>query len=1020
MIRSYLRFQWENRYTVAVLGAVLLLAGWVAFGRLPRSIFPSVDFPKVSVIVHTDDLPVKYMLLAVTEPMEQAAKGEPGVTLVRSQTGNGLTKLHIYFSRSTNPQTAYLMLQARLGHIPLPPGGTMTVRLMTPNIYPLAEYALVSNTVSSSAMQPVFAFALRPAILSVRGVYRADYTGRGWPEVHVTLHPRRLAQYHLSAAEVVAALQAHQGPFYSGMLHAFHQQFIVATTPRPVNPRALSRLQLPLGPMSASGSRTTLPLGALGSVHTGPPPRIRAAAVAGYRHALIIDVSAQQGANEVAVAARVRDRLHTLAAHLPPHVHLVRIYALSGLIHSSLRDVWIALALGSLIAFLVVYLFLGRADGAIATLLVVPLSVAATMLVLEMLGMGINIMTLGGITAAIGALVDHAIVIVERGVHGLEGNAAERCQAALQRIADVLPLMTLATLTSCVIFVPLIFLSGTIGLLFRGMAAAVVVSLVTSQLIAIVITPVFAMGVAGRARRVHRLPGERWARREYGRVLLRGMRRPWIAAPVAGVLLVLAAFGASRLPTAFLPHWDEGIFVVPYRTPVGTGVRETLQVGRDLMRIALRNPSVARVSLVVGRGLGNPYATPNKGGITVVLKSHRSASARQVMRQLRQRFRSAVPDLTTLETQQVMINRLGNLSGSHAPLVVELFGKRSIELHEAGLRLLAALQASHDFHSVVFKSPSAGPELEVTPDSLAVLHGLTPSSLADQLLTRHWGRKAGFLLQGEQIVPIRVAERGTADRTPVNFAGTQVRLPDGRLAPLSQVAEVHLQGIVPYVTHQNLVPYDTIKLNPVAGEGLSVAARRAERIIAKVGLPPGVSSSIGGYYREQQKSFSQMMLILGAALLILLVLLGYQFASQKAAIVAIVSIALTAAGTVLALLATGTNLDSTAFLGMLLVFAIAVNNVILIFSRAQQLDGGTPRPKSVALAAQQRLRPILMTMLADVLGFLPLAFGIGRGTDLLRPLAIAVMGGLLIGTLMTLWLAPVLYAAWWRAPAEAH
>ena len=186
-----------------------------------------------------------------------------------------------------------------------------------------------------------------------------------------------------------------------------------------------------------------------------------------------------------------------------------------------------------------------------------------------------------------------------------------------------------------------------------------------------------------------------------------------------------------------------------------------------------------------------------------------------------------------------------------------------------------------------------------------------------------------------------------------------------------------------------------------------------------MGLPPGVSSTIGGYYREQQKSFSQMLLILGAALLILLVLLGYQFASQKAAIVAIASIALTAAGTVLALLATGTNLDSTAFLGMLLVFAIAVNNVILIFSRAQQLDGGTPRPKSVALAAQQRLRPILMTMLADVLGFLPLAFGIGRGTDLLRPLAIAVMGGLLIGTVMTLWLAPVLYAAWWRAPVEA-
>ena len=1019
MIRRYLRFQWENRYTVVVLAAVLLLSGWIAFVRLPQSIFPPVDFPKVSVLVHTDDLPVRYMLLAVTEPMEQAAKGEPGVTLVRSQTGVGLSKLHVYFSPKTNPETAYLLLQARLAHVPLPPGATVSVRLMRPNIYPLLQYALVSNTVDSASMQPVFAFTLRPAILGVHGVYQAKDTGRGRPEVHVRLSPRRLAEYHLSAAKVVTALRAYQGPYFSGMLHAFHEQFIAATTPRPLDPAALARLPLPLGPRSAAGARTTLALDQLGAVYMASPPLIRAAAVPGYRHAVIIDVSAQQGANQVAVAARVRAKLRLMAAHLPAHVHLVRIYDLSRLIRSSLRDVWIALGLGSLIAFGVVYLFLGRGDGAVATVIVVPLAVAATMVVLYALGLGINIMTLGGITAAIGALIDHAIVIVERGVHGLDGDVARRRELALHKIADILPMMTLATLTSCVIFVPLIFLSGTIGLLFRGMAAAVVIALITSQLIAVLITPAFAMWVAGRPRPVHQLPGERWVRHAYGRALLRGMRKPAWAVPIAVVLLIVAAVGAWRLPTAFLPHWDEGIFVVPFRTPVGTGVKETTRVGEDLMHIALRNPNVARASLVVGRGLGNRYATPNKGAITILLKRRRPESVWQVMQQLRRRFRAAVPDLTTLETMQVMINRLGNLSGSHAPLVVELFGKSSIELHDTGERLLAALQASHEFQSVVFKSPSAGPELRVIPNSLAALRGLTPASLAAQLRTRHWGRLAGFLLQGEQIVPIRVEEADSAERTPVNYGATRIRLPNGRLAPLAQVAHVRLQGVVPYVTHQNLVPYATIKLSPVGGEGLSVAAQRADRLIAKVGLPSGVTSQIGGYYREQEQSFRQMLVILGAALLILLVLLGYQFASQKAALVAILAIALTTAGTLLALLLTGTDLDSTAFLGMLLVFAIAVNNVILIFSRARQLDGGVPRPASVALAAHQRLRPIVMTMLADVLGFLPLALGIGRGTDLLRPLAIAVMGGLVVGTAMTLWLAPVLYAAWWRAPRTA-
>ncbi|EQD56255.1 acriflavin resistance protein, partial [mine drainage metagenome] len=169
------------------------------------------------------------------------------------------------------------------------------------------------------------------------------------------------------------------------------------------------------------------------------------------------------------------------------------------------------------------------------------------------------------------------------------------------------------------------------------------------------------------------------------------MRKPVWAVPVVAALLIAAAVGALWLPTAFLPHWDEGIFVVPYRTPVGTGVRETTQVGRDMMRIALRNPAVARASLVVGRGLGNAYATPNKGGITILLKRHRGASVWQVMQQLRQRYRAAFPDLTTLETMQVMINRLGNLSGSHAPLVVELFGKSALVLHQAGERLLSAL-----------------------------------------------------------------------------------------------------------------------------------------------------------------------------------------------------------------------------------------------------------------------------------------------------------------------------------------
>ncbi|MCK9365914.1 MAG: efflux RND transporter permease subunit [Metallibacterium scheffleri] len=1010
MMRRYLAFLWLNRWSVILSALLLLGAGWYALRTLPESIFPDIDFPKVTVLVNAGNLPVRAMEDEVTLPLEEAAKGEPGVRLVRSQTGYGLSKLHVYFDQGVNAQTAYLMLQARLAHIALPPGATMSVHLMTPNVFPFAEYALVSNQRDSSALMPTFAFHLRPALLGIDGVYRVVWTGRGWPEVKIALNARRLAEHDLTAAQVVGALQAAQGPYFSGVLQSYNQQFVVATTPRPATAAALEKLLLPLGPVGVDGSRMPLALGALGTVTIAPPPLQRDAAVAGWRHALLVDIQAQAGANEVAVARAVQARIASLRAQLPAGVELVRIYDLSGLISGSLRDVWIALGLGSVITLLVVLLFLGRVDGALAVLTVVPLSLAAAFLTLHVLGYGLNIMTLGGLAAAIGALVDHAIVVIERGLHDLGGEREQRRAQALQRIGEILPIMSMATLTSVLVFLPLIFLSGTLGLLFRSMAVAIVIALLVSQLMALLVTPVLALWLAGRARTYAPSRRQQRAQRRYGRWLIAGTRRAWLVVPLMLVLAAAGWFTLRALPTAFLPHWDEGVISVPYRTQVGSSVAETTAVGRTLLHVALRNPAVARASLVVGRGFSNAYATPNKGALAIVLKPQRSVGTRTVMRQLSAAFRQAVPSLLMEHPTQVMVNRLGDLSGSHAPLEVFLFGSDPALLHAAGERLAQALKHSGAFSEVVFKSPSAGPEIALTPRAQASLYGLTPLALSQQVEARLWGRSAGMLLRGEQILPLRVVE-SMPSPAPGAVANLPLRLPGGAQVPLDQLARVQLHGVVPYVTHQNLVPYAYMWLQPRAGEGLAQAAARARTVLASMHFPASISSVIGGYYQQQSRSFRQMAMILAAALGALLVLLGLQFSSQRAGIAAMLAIALAAPGALLALWLLRIDLDSTAFLGMLLVFAIAVNNVILIFARARQLSGGAPRVAMVVLAARQRLRPILMTMLADVLGFLPLAIGIGRGTDLLRPLAVAVMGGLLLSILMSLGLAPILFSA---------
>ena len=1010
-MKGYLEALWANRFTTALVVLLVLAAGFVAFQALPRSVFPNVNFPRVSVLVSDGYLPVHVMLVRVTEPLEQAAKGVPNVTLVRSTTSNGLSKIHVFFNSALAPNEAYLLLEARLGQVPLPPGAHMSVRLMMPSIYPFAEYALVSQTQTSSELMPTYAFTIKPRLLDVPGVYTVASVGRGWPQVHVALSLRRLIGAHLGLARIVSLLRDHQGPYFGGVMPAFHSSFLLTAAGRPATIQELRQLAVPLG--GARGA--AVPLGTLAHISVGPPPRVRGSAVAHYHHSLLIDIAAQAGANVEKVASGVAHAIAALRAGLVPGVHLVRDYDLSRLISASLHDVWVALALGTLITFGVLLVFLRRIDTALATLVVVPLSLAGTLLVLHILHLGLNIMTLGGITAAIGALVDHAIVVIEQATHGRPApSLSDRRTHALEAAGQVLPMMTFATLTSALVFVPLIFLSGTIGILFRQMAIALVTALVVSQAVALTVTPLLAALLAGRGKVTPKAwrPARR-ARIAYARTLRRALHRP-LWGILASLLVLVCAYGIFRvLPTAFLPAWDEGVIAVPFRTPVGSSASDTLQVARGLVRIAAHDPDVKTVSVVVGQSLGNPRATPNKGDLVITLKAQASAEA--TIHHLGLLFRAAYPSLAMLKLHQLLVTQLGNLSGAHSPLDIDLFGHSANLLAVWGQKLTGELKASHRFANVSFPTSSAGPAITFTPRTRALQNGLTPPLLGEQLEAGYWGVPAGFLLRGAQILPIAVGltsrDAVTAHLLPRLF----VHAPNGPYAPLEAFAHAQTTASVAVITHQNLVPYADIQIRPKRAMGLTEAASVARQLIARAHLPPGITASIAGYYKEQAKSFAQMELTLVFALLVLLVLVGYQLRTQRAALAVLIATALSALGSFAALWIRGIPLDSTSFLGLLLVFAIVVNNGILIFGQARHYRE-QPGRLEIELAARRRLRPILMTMAADVLGFLPLAIGVGHGTDLLKPLATAVMGGLVLALAASLFIGPMLYMAFSRTP----
>ena len=1019
-MRRFLGALWRNRATLFVVTAFVLAAGLIAFQRLPRSVFPDINFPRVSVMATWGYTPPGLVLLRLTQPLERAAKSVAGVRLVRSQTGVGLAKLHIYFAPGVSPTQAYILLQARLASVPLPAGTHLSVRPMRPNVFPFAEYALVSNHVSSSALQPTFAFKVRPALLDIPGVFTVDGVGRGWAQIGVRLNPVRLAQYHLTAARVAQVLRQYQGPYFSGRAAAFHQQFLLSTEGRPNTVARLRRLPIPVGPTRAQRS---VPLGTLGRVTQMPPPRLRGVAVAGWRHALLIDIAPQLHVDITSISTGVHKAVRHLRKSLPPGVRLVRIYDFSGLVQSSLGDVWIALLLGTVITWLVVLAFLRRFDLALATLVVVPLSLAAAMIVLKLAGLGLNIMTLGGLTAAIGALVDHAIVVVEHAAAvDPRQPPRERRLQALQATADILPVMTFATFTSVLLFVPLVFLSGTLGILFRQMAIALVAALVVSQIVALTVTPMLAVWLAGRPRQA-RARAPRWARRArvaYDQLLRRALARPIWALPAALLIAVLALLALKSLPTAWLPAWDEGAIAVPYRTPLGSSVRDTLAAGRLMLATAARNPAVQSLSVRAGQSLENPRADPNKGDLVILLKAHRAPVA-QVESQLRSAFRAAVPDLSMLKLHQVLVSEIGNLSGAHAPLEVELFGKSPTLLATWGERAASALQHAPGLSEVVLKGGSTGPAFDIQPRARAALYGLTPAAIAHQLEEAFWGRRVGFMLQGEQVLPLAVSVAGARSALNPQRFGRDLWLqtPGGHAVPLTSVARVRFEASVPYTDHQNLVPYTYIQVRPAAGRGLNQAAADATRILTALHLPPQVTWQMAGYYQQQKKSFTQMGVILGSALFLLLAAVGFQLGSQRKAIAVLLGTAISAAGAGWALRAAGIPLDSTAFLGMLLVFAIVVNNGILIFALGRPRRVGVSQRLTLRLACRARARPILMTMAADVLGFLPLAFGIGHGTDLLKPLSIAVMGGLSIAIGVSLLLTPMLFLLLRPSPVAA-
>jgi multidrug efflux pump subunit AcrB len=696
---------------------------------------------------------------------------------------------------------------------------------------------------------------------------------------------------------------------------------------------------------------------------------------------------------------------------------LAFFYDQSLLVRASVQSVWEAILFGLILSICIIYFFLKSWGTTLIAVIVIPVTVLVTVLAMRLTGLSFNLMTLGGIAAAIGLVIDDAIVVVEA-IYAKVAAGLPRLEAIHTAVGEIFRPLVGSTLTPVVVFIPLAFLDGITGVFFRALALTMVVSLLTSLLLAVSLTPSLAAWfIRDRGHQEH---GDVPALDEGGFILRRiirfyeaavriALRYRWLVLIGCGGVLGAGVFLYVNLKSDFLPPMDEGAFVIDYHTPYGTSLVETNRQLLQAEEILRATPEVESYSRRTGARLALAIAEPNTGDFLVKLKPGRKRSTQDVISELRAKFNAAVPG-AQWDFPGILTDLIGDLIGSPEPIEVKLFSTDVELLKKTGRDVAEQLKQVTGVVDVFDGLVFTGPTLSVKVRSLTSQRfGLSPADVAAAVNTAMLGQRASSVLEGDRVVSIRVRVDGTSIGEVASLRELPLRTADGNLVKLSQVADiVETPG-------QLELRREDLRQNVVATarlEGRDLGSTMAEirdKLGADASLPPGMVE-FGGLYQQQQESFRNLLVVLMMAILLVFTVLLIEFGSFREPIAIVFGAVLALFGTIVALWLTDTSLNVVSFLGAIIGVGIVAKNGILMLDLVDHLRAdGLSLEEALVRSGRRRLRPVVMTSLAAALGMLPLAYGIGTGADMLKPLAIAVIGALCFSVLLSLIATPVVF-----------
>lgn len=1001
---------WLLAYSKPLIGFILALVAlgvYVAF-KIPTAVFPTTNFPRVIIAMDNGVMPIDQMLVSITRPVEIAVSSVRGLQDVRSTTSRGTAGIDLFFDWNVSMVETLQRVDAALATVQgtLPPTVKINAHRLTFSSFPILGFGMTSDTIPPTQLWEMATYQLRPRLNRVSGVATVTVQGGETPEYQVTPDPVKLIRTSITVPDILSAIARTNVIDSPGLISAHHQLLLDIVDGQVHDPGELAKIVI---------KKTTAGV----PVHIGDVAQVSPSAKPAYtvvtaqeKPAVLLNITRQPGTSTVTVAYAVMKELDSLRQTLPPGIQFSTFYDQSGSVQSSIKSVRDAIVIGIVLASLVLILFLRDWRSSLIAGLVIPVTIAVTCVAIYALGETFNMMTLGGIAAAVGLVIDDAIVVIENIVtHRDAGqNPEQAIQSALQELMG--PLF-FSTVTPVSVFLPLVTVTGVTGSFFRALAITMGAALITSLGLALTWTPNLSQYLLKGKKKSSDKPKEKKGS-SLGERLLGGYERllkfvlnhRWWLASFAMVLIATSYWSYSQLGTNLLPPMDEGSFVVDYIMPPGSSLTETNRVVSNVVSIIDSLPEVATTARRTGLQLGLAAVTEaNSGDISVKLKNNRNRTTNQVITEVRSKIKAQEPGIS-IQFGQILHDMIGDLTSAPQPIDIKLFSPDQALLNHWGpiigqkisqidgvVDVLNGIDNTTSGPGVMYKIKSEVTSQtgfmpdEVETDANAILQGATASTSL-------------VLNSRAYTIRVRFPELYRASVSAMN--NTLLASAAGTTATLGSLADiVDLPGQTE-ILQDNLQRYVAVTAR-LQGSNLGGAIASVKKTIAGLHLPSSIRIEYGGTFQTQQSSFTSLMVVLLIGLVLVFLLLLFEFKNLSAPTAILSSAILSTAGVFLALLMSGTTFNISSFMGLIMVIGIVSKNGILLIDADHEARAkGTPPEEAMIEAGRRRLRPIMMTAIAAVAGMAPLAFGSG----VLRPLAIAVIGGILISMFLSLIITP--------------